>query len=160
VNLSAIGVRRQRACSIDLTIRLASSTDSHAEVVPCPPTEFRKRWAAPPPPPLFIRYLQRSAQSQARQSAHLPSTIFDFVWSARISLDVMRHRREKGRGRRCLRALLFVKLVEQGPGIFQVGGIETLREPVVDFGQHRARLITLALLRQQARETRRRAQLP
>ena len=32
----------------------------------------------PPPPPLFIRYLQRSAQSQARQSAHLPPTIFDF----------------------------------------------------------------------------------
>ena len=31
-----------------------------------------------PPPPLFIRYLQRSAQSQARQSAHLLPTIFDF----------------------------------------------------------------------------------
>ena len=29
-----------------------------------------------PPPPLFIRYLQRSAQSQARQSAHLLPTFF------------------------------------------------------------------------------------
>jgi hypothetical protein len=31
-----------------------------------------------PPPRLFIRYLRRSAQSQARQSAHLLPTIFDF----------------------------------------------------------------------------------
>ena len=69
-------------------------------------------------------------------------------------------RREKGRGRRYLRALLFVKLVEQGLGILQIGGIEALREPVVDFGKHRARLVVLTLLRQQARETRRRAQLP
>ena len=30
-----------------------------------------------PPPPLFIRYLQRPAQSQARQSAHLLPTIFE-----------------------------------------------------------------------------------
>jgi hypothetical protein len=31
-----------------------------------------------PPPALFIRYLQRSTQSRARQSAHLLPTIFDF----------------------------------------------------------------------------------
>ena len=31
-----------------------------------------------PPPPLFIRYLQRFAQSEGRQSAHLLPTIFDF----------------------------------------------------------------------------------
>src|SRR5712692_7999365 len=31
-----------------------------------------------PPPPLFIRYLRRSAQSEARQRAHLLRTIFDF----------------------------------------------------------------------------------
>jgi len=30
------------------------------------------------PPPLFIRYLRRSAQSHARQSAHILPTIFDF----------------------------------------------------------------------------------
>ena len=31
-----------------------------------------------PPPPLFLRNLRRSVQSQARQSAHLLPTIFDF----------------------------------------------------------------------------------
>src|SRR5260370_23845881 len=31
-----------------------------------------------PPPPLFIRYLQRLAQSESRQSAHLLPPIFDF----------------------------------------------------------------------------------
>ena len=31
-----------------------------------------------PPPPLFIRYLRRSAQSHARQSAQKLPTIFDF----------------------------------------------------------------------------------
>jgi len=38
-----------------------------------------------PPPPLFIRYLQRSAQSPARQSAHLPPTFFENRNSVRAS---------------------------------------------------------------------------
>jgi hypothetical protein len=35
-----------------------------------------------PPPPLFIRYLQRFAQSEGRQSAHKLPTIFDFGFLA------------------------------------------------------------------------------
>jgi len=36
------------------------------------------------------------------------------------------------------------QLVEQGLGVLQVGGVETLGEPVVDVGQHRARLVATA----------------
>ncbi len=49
---------------------------------------------------------------------------------------------------------------EQRFGVFQIRRVETLGEPVVDFGEHRARLVALALLHQQARETCGRAQLP
>ena len=97
---------------------------------------------------------------QIAESVHLLPTIFDFGWNARIFLEVLRYRGEKTRGRRSLRTLLFVKLVEQGLGVFQIGGVDALGEPVVDFREHRARLVLLALLSEQTRETRRRAQLP
>jgi hypothetical protein len=32
-------------------------------------------------------------------------------------------------------------LIEQRVGVLQVGSVETLSEPVVDFGEHRARLL-------------------
>jgi hypothetical protein len=38
-----------------------------------------------------------------------------------------------------------VQLVEQRFGIPQVGGVETLGKPIVDFGEGRARLVALAL---------------
>ena len=38
------------------------------------------------------------------------------------------------------------QLVEQRLGVLQVGGVEALGEPVVDFGEHRARFVALALL--------------
>src|SRR5207247_8156447 len=41
----------------------------------------------------------------------------------------------------------------------QIGGIETFGEPVVDFGEHRARFVALAVLREQPRQAHRRAQL-
>jgi hypothetical protein len=37
---------------------------------------------------------------------------------------------------------LLVQLIEQRPGVLQVGGVEALGEPVVDLREHRARLIT------------------
>src|SRR5579862_453855 len=64
----------------------------------------------------------------------------------------------KSRGRRSLRTLLFVQLVEQGLGIIQIGGIEAFGEPVVDFGEHRARFVAMTLLREQSREAGRGAQ--
>src|SRR5271155_4828991 len=50
------------------------------------------------------------------------------------------------------------QLVEQRLGVLQVGGVEAFGEPVVDVGEHRARLVALALLREQPREARRSAQ--
>jgi hypothetical protein len=35
---------------------------------------------------------------------------------------------------------------KQRLGVFQVGGVKALGEPVVDFGEYRARLLALALL--------------
>jgi hypothetical protein len=53
-----------------------------------------------------------------------------------------------------------VQLIEHRFGIAQVGGVETLGEPIVDLGEGRARLVALALGGQQPRETRHRTQLP
>jgi len=36
---------------------------------------------------------------------------------------------------------LYAQLLEQRLGVLQVGGVELLREPVVDFSEHRARLV-------------------
>src|SRR6516165_6448233 len=37
--------------------------------------------------------------------------------------------------------MLFAQLVQQRLGVFQIGSVEPFREPVVDFGEHRARFI-------------------
>ena len=42
--------------------------------------------------------------------------------------------------------MLSAQLVEQRLGVFQVGGVEAFGEPVVDFGEHRARLVATTLL--------------
>ena len=47
---------------------------------------------------------------------------------------------------------LAAELVEQRLGFLQIGGIEALGEPGVDFGQHRARFVAATLLREQPRE--------
>ena len=39
---------------------------------------------------------------------------------------------------------------------FEVGGVEAFGEPAVDFGEHRARLVAMALRREQPRQTHRR----
>jgi hypothetical protein len=39
------------------------------------------------------------------------------------------------------------QLLEQRPGVFQVGGVEAFGEPVVDVGEHRARLVAMTLCR-------------
>src|SRR5712691_5428607 len=41
----------------------------------------------------------------------------------------------------------------EAPFIFQVGGVEALGEPAVDFGEHSARFVTAFLLREQTRKT-------
>src|SRR5207248_2343443 len=51
------------------------------------------------------------------------------------------------------------QFVEQDFGVFQVGGVEAFGEPAIDLGEHRARFIAIALLREQSREAHRRAQL-
>ncbi len=53
-----------------------------------------------------------------------------------------------------------LKLVEQSLGVVQVGGVEAFGEPVVDVGEHRARLVATALRCEQSREAHRRAQFP
>ena len=45
-------------------------------------------------------------------------------------------------------AALVAKLIEQRLGVLQVGGVEALGEPVVDLGEHRARLVTAIVLGQ------------
>jgi hypothetical protein len=56
--------------------------------------------------------------------------------------------------------LLAAQFVEQCVSLFEIGSIEPLGEPVVDFGEHRARLVAAAFSREQPGETHRRAQLP
>ena len=56
--------------------------------------------------------------------------------------------------------ILRSQFLEQSLCVFQVGGIEAFGEPVVDGGEHRARLVATALLVEQPRETHRCAQLP
>ena len=51
-------------------------------------------------------------------------------------------------------------LFQQRFGVLQVWSVEALGERVVDFSEHHLRLVALALLCQQARETCNRAQLP
>jgi len=46
---------------------------------------------------------------------------------------------------------LFRQLMEQRLGVLQVGGIEALGEPAVDFSEHRARLGAAALLVEEPR---------
>ena len=53
--------------------------------------------------------------------------------------------------------MLSAQLVEQRLGLFQVGGVESLGEPVVDFREHHARFVAAIVVAQQSRETRCRA---
>jgi hypothetical protein len=46
-------------------------------------------------------------------------------------------------------SLIRPKFVEQRLGVLQVAGSEALGESCVDFGEHRARLVALSLLREQ-----------
>src|SRR6266851_5577360 len=50
------------------------------------------------------------------------------------------------------------QIVQQCFRLLQVGGFEALGEPAVDLGEHRARFVATALLREQLRETHSRAQ--
>src|SRR5580698_3274913 len=50
--------------------------------------------------------------------------------------------------------------VEQRLRLFQIGGPEALCEPVVDFGQHRTRLIATTLRIEEPHEAHGRSQLP
>jgi hypothetical protein len=52
------------------------------------------------------------------------------------------------------------QVVEEGFGGFEVGGVETFGEPVVDVGEHRARFVATALQREQASEAGGGAQFP
>src|SRR5208337_1376616 len=58
------------------------------------------------------------------------------------------------------RTLLSAEFLEQRLGVFQVGGVEALGEPVVDSREHRAGFLAMTLLVEQPRETCRRAQFP
>src|ERR1035437_5439111 len=53
---------------------------------------------------------------------------------------------------------LSTQFVEQGFGVLQVGGVEALGEPVVDLGEHCARLAAAILTLEKAGEARRCAQ--
>jgi len=53
-----------------------------------------------------------------------------------------------------------VQFIEQRLGVFQIGGIEALSEPAVDFGEHCTCFVAVILLREQAGKARRGAELP
>ena len=52
------------------------------------------------------------------------------------------------------------QLVEQRFGVFQVGSVETLGEPIVDFGEYPTRFVAAVGIAQQASEPRRRTYFP
>ena len=68
--------------------------------------------------------------------------------------------RQNSRRKTCSPAMGILpgQLFEERVGVFQIGGIEALREPVVDFAQHRARFVATTLVREQSREAGRGAQ--
>jgi hypothetical protein len=45
-----------------------------------------------------------------------------------------------------------LQLLQQGLGVLQIGGVEPFGEPVVDFREYRARLVTTIRIAQQPRE--------
>ena len=47
---------------------------------------------------------------------------------------------------------LRAEFLEQGFGVFEVGGVEAFGEPAVDLGEHRARHVATALFREHPRE--------
>jgi hypothetical protein len=55
---------------------------------------------------------------------------------------------------------LLTQLIEERFGVFQVGGVESFGEPVVDFGEHCAGLVAVALFVKEAGEARGCAQFP
>ena len=55
--------------------------------------------------------------------------------------------------------ILRSQFIKQRLGVLQISGIEAFRETVVDFLEHRASLIALALLVEQSRQADGRAQL-
>jgi hypothetical protein len=54
--------------------------------------------------------------------------------------------------RALVHAHLAIQFVEQRLGVLQVGGVEALGEPVVDFGEHRERLVAAAGVAEQPGE--------
>src|SRR5262249_51620131 len=58
------------------------------------------------------------------------------------------------------RLSLGLQFVEQRLGVLQVGGVEALGEPAVDFSKHRARFVAAIGVAEQAREADRGAQFP
>jgi hypothetical protein len=54
---------------------------------------------------------------------------------------------------------LAAQFVKQRLSLFQIGGVEALREPAIDFAEHRLRFVAAALLRKEPREAGGRAQL-
>src|SRR5262249_45045449 len=48
------------------------------------------------------------------------------------------------------------QLIQEGLGVLQIGGVEALGEPVVDFLEHLAGFVAFALPREEAREANRR----
>src|SRR5215469_16612650 len=66
--------------------------------------------------------------------------------------------RKDYQSRICRSAFLRSKFFVQRLGVLKVGGVEALCEPAVDLGEHPVRLVAFSLLREQPRETGRRAQ--
>ena len=64
-----------------------------------------------------------------------------------------------GNGRGLHRSPVSCQFIEHRLGAFQVGGVEALGRPVVDFGEHRARFVAAAGIAEQPREARRGTQL-
>ena len=60
----------------------------------------------------------------------------------------------RGRSVSCAAGILVFsgQLAEQRLGVFEVGGVEALGEPVVDFGEHRVRLVATIAVAQQPGE--------
>src|SRR5208337_3093072 len=50
------------------------------------------------------------------------------------------------------------QFLQQRPGVFEIGGVEALGEPVVDVGEHRARIVAAVGTHQHSRERGGRAQ--
>ena len=116
------------------------------------PRNERSPMCAPAEPAMTVRAPERRrGGNEPQRAAHTLACEFAHVTSRFRKGQSQRSVRENPRSRATMLQSV-AHLIEQRLRVLQVGGVEALGEPVVDIGEHRARLVAAVSVAQQARE--------